>query len=1200
MSGGQAIPLEGINLIEASAGSGKTYSITELFVRLLLEKDLSVENILVVTYTVAATNELKARIRNAISKEIGKHKPKSKERRILRKALLELDEASISTIHSFCQKVLTERAFESGSIFGAGLDPEEKPLLQASVDDYFRQVIIGSEIEKQRIMRCGKKKFDYENAVSFVSRELFNPVTSVLPRESPPVDFAGILKIENEVLRAFEELKRFCNNNPDSMGEKSADIMDFLHNRSVVSICAVIDGLKTGRKKPDESFKEKLDMLKARVGEYKEKSDIFCRGLRLGLIGFIPPRLEAQKKLLNVLSYDDLIQNTWQALFGLKAGDAGAGTASQGSVGLSRPDAARALVETVRERYRAVLIDEFQDTDPLQYGIFKKLFFDDSKGAGVFLIGDPKQSIYAFRGADIFSYNNARNDADCSHSLSFNWRSEAGLISAVNKVFSLKKNPFIYDWIPFTPAHHPGGRKPRQEELQTGQPGSRPLEIIFVDTELVPEDAQYKGKLKNEEAKKIIAQSVGEEISLLLSLSGQGKARIGDSPVKRSDFAILVGENRDADFMKEELSRFGIPSVVYSRRSVFETEECRELASVLKAVANPSGESLLKEALLTSLIGLTYDEVHQMVEDGKKIEQVMDRFYQYHQIWADRSFIEMAAVLVEKEEIRPRILSRRNSERRLTNLTHLIELVQREAHNLRLSMSGTIKWLEEMRDARSSAVEDNLLRLESDENAVKIVTIHRSKGLEFPIVFIPFFFKKASVHDEHYVKFHGPDNRLCIDIGSDEFDENKRTAQKEALAEQMRLLYVAMTRARHKCYYYWGNIYRQESSAPRFLFHFRGDAGSGQFIEDLSAFDDYARMKADMEELAEDPHIGLSYIPRQDGQARQPGQSSPGKEESLSLLVFPPDRLIDNGVRIGSFSGMAFESKRFEPSAESDIGEVETGEEHQPAESVADGGDTIFTFPRGTTPGLLFHEIMEKLDFGKAGEEDLIPLVESSLESYGFEKRWVDPLCRAIGHVINTPLGSGGQELRLSGILSKDRLNEVAFYYPVKKLSAGQMERILSARPGGAPPVPAGRRLHFNPFRGFMSGVIDLVFRFNGRFYLLDWKTNYLGPRAEDYGREKLPAAMAAHLYDLQYHLYVLALDQYLRLKVRGYRYQENFGGVFYLFVRGLGSGMGSEYGVFHDRIPAGALEEMRREILDLSRAQLGQRSGYDSGSEAV
>jgi len=439
---------------------------------------------------VAATNELKTRIRNAITcKSRDPHTPLP-DRYLLKKALLELDEASISTIHGFCKEILTERAFESGSLFQAELDPEESTHLQASVDDFFRHRVVQREIEEQRLMKSGKKEFNYHYAVAFTRRELFNPIVTIMPESVPDQAAEEIKALEAEILALFNELQAL----PVSVRKANPALDDFMAHRSIISLCRSIEDL--AKKKP--ALGSPFDAIFARFVEklshYAAKSESFRKTQSLELINFIPECMNARKKILNILSYDDLIQNLWQAL--------------------RNGPAAESLARAVRLNYRAVLIDEFQDTDPLQFDIFKTLFFpgppptQEKERTVVFLIGDPKQSIYSFRGADIFSYRKAQDYATMPHSLDSNWRSEAGLIQAVNRIFSQRDNPFVYDWIPFTPASHPGAEKPAQDTLLIEGRAHKPFQIIFIDRDKMPPAALYQGRITRKESNRVIARCI--------------------------------------------------------------------------------------------------------------------------------------------------------------------------------------------------------------------------------------------------------------------------------------------------------------------------------------------------------------------------------------------------------------------------------------------------------------------------------------------------------------------------------------------------------------------------------------------------------------------------------------------------------------------------------------------------------------------
>jgi exodeoxyribonuclease V beta subunit len=527
-----------------------------------------------------------------------------------------------------------------------------------------------------------------------------------------------------------------------------------------------------------------------------------------------------------------------------------------------------------------------------------------------------------------------------------------------------------------------------------------------------------------------------------------------------------------------------------------------------------------------------------------------------------------------------------DGERRNTNMLHLAEVLHQATVDRKLGMEGVLKYLAEQRTDDTRWAEEHQLRLESDETAVKLVTIHKSKGLEYPIVFCPFTWGDSRLRNpEDPFMFHNEADRmrLTLDLGSPERDRHRILAEKEQLAENLRLFYVALSRARNRCYLVWGRFNQGETSAPAYLFHHPGQE-AGENLVDATA-ERFLRLK-DEQILLElmrlegksNGTIKLCAMPEGRGEDYLPAAEERPK---LSCRRFSGE--IERQWQVSSFSAL-ISGKPFQAElGDRDPIDVEA---HKRIEDTVpeEEATSIFAFPKGTKAGTFMHDLLEHLDYcqGDAGETE--KLVANKLKAYGFESGWQDILCSMIQKVLAVPLIKGKDDFTLSRIASNKRLNELEFYFPLKPVTSRRLRNLFARHAG--PDLPASfpesiGRLEFTPVRGFMKGFMDMVFQFEDRFYILDWKSNFLGSRLEDYDRKKLTAVMTDQFYILQYTIYSLALHQYLSSRLPDYDYELHFGGVFYIFLRGVDPKKGSEYGIYYDRPPLELIEALRDNLID-------------------
>lgn len=1187
-----AIELSGKNLIEASAGTGKTYAIACLYLRLVIETGLTPDQILVVTYTEAATEELRGRIRARIrealdvfagaetkdpflrglaANENGRGPGCEEARDRLDRALKSFDLASIFTIHGFCLRALQDNAFESGSLYDTELVTDQVGLLQEVVDDFWRRTFFA---EPAPLLGYAlRKRFNTDYFIGFLRGMLGNPQLMVLPS----FDLAKTATIEDECrtllakirkmwLNSHKEIKDLilldkglsrskANYHPDllppifeamdgyTLSDQPYDIPDGFE-----MLCS--SGLLAGKKPTGAPLTHSFfDLCEELLRNVEQRFLI----LRSELLAFAAERLASRKLECNIRFFDDLLTNLYDALNGPRGAE---------------------YALCLRQKYQAALIDEFQDTDPVQFDIFRKIYADPAQP--LFLIGDPKQAIYSFRGADIFAYLQAAAEVDVDRcfTLTSNYRSTPKLLAAFNAVFDNAFKPFLFGEI----AYHSvdAGRKEGGEQLSLTEADDAPLQLWCV-----PPDAE--GKASNVgRANKNIPKAVAAEIARLLQGGREAKALIDGHPVLPEHIAVIVRSHRQARYIQDALNALSVPSVMRSDTSIFTTREAREVCTLLAALAAPGNEWKVRAALVTDILGLTGDGIAVLLDDEPLWEEWLGKFRDYHQSWQEKGFMVMAQALMSQEGVRGRLLRKTDGDRKLTNLLHCLEILHAASQERRLGAEALSVWFGERISGEESS-DEYQIRLETDEKAVKILTIHVSKGLEYPIVFCPFLWGGIR-KDEEVVTFHD-DYRLVKDFGSTEKDQHTVLAQKESLAENLRLLYVALTRAKFRCYLVAGKITdstgrnRPETSPLSYLFHAseltRGAADPvGTLAREVKKLPEEEMIRQlGMVADRQQGSISVSFMPDHEG--TEPYLAL--YDHDVPLLPKPFSARIERDWRVTSFTSLsAHELASSELPDRDETG----GAEKTPV--LLTGPETversIFSFPKGAQAGIFMHEIFEKFDFaGSAGGrgEDL---VKASLKKHGFSEEWKVAVCDMVEQVVTTPFIAPEGPFSLSDLQPGRWLCEMEFFFPLKFVTSEILKNCLRKWGNDYEAVDLlalAHSLRFRQAKGMLRGFMDMVFEHQGRFYLVDWKSNHLGFRVEAYGKEALKSAMDQKLYSLQYLLYTVALNRYLSLRVRDYRYQSHFGGVLYLFLRGMDRARGEEFGVFRDSPSLGLIDEL-------------------------
>ncbi|TYT74712.1 exodeoxyribonuclease V subunit beta [Desulfobotulus mexicanus] len=1148
-------PLEGTLLMEASAGTGKTHTIASLFVRLVIEHGLPVERILVVTFTEAASGELKERIyarlgdtlaaleersfSEAFSGEMAKRHGNSPEaRRRILAAIRNFDRAAIGTIHSFCYRMLRENRFESGLRFDAELLTDAGLLRQNAADDVWRRDVASLDRAKAEILI---EKLTPESLMNLAAR--YGGADQLL---LPEGDFRNIdekiLKLESRIKKIWTEegdaLRTLLSENKFLKRNKENFRLDILNNDLIN-----LEQWISGHGFLPEKVIQKMTMTNIRQETKKDKpspeheffnvceewilSTDLARALFIkNLVQAVRKREGELKEKAGLITFDDLLLNLRDAVLEDKDGG---------------------MCLRIRELFGAALIDEFQDTDPVQYAVFDTVFARG--GLPLLLIGDPKQAIYAFRGADVFAYLDAAKKSRKRYTLDYNWRSDPELIEAVNLIFQKNPNAFVLEGMDF----HPVQAAPKTRETLTDPADVSPFTFWLAHPE--NEKPLASGKLLP-----MALGAVSDEIVRLLSGGRKGDIRIGDKGVEPGDMAVLVRSNREALQTRNFLADRGIPAVIHADGNVLDSDEAKELLPVLTAILHPWNSGKVRRALATRIMGFSMKAIDDLNRDEPAFNRESAFFMECRNLWQEKGIFPMLSHLYEKGGVLVRSAGTGDGERQVTNLLHLAEILHSAEVDEKRGPEVLLRWLERQGNPAFPRRVEAPLRLESDGQRVRVITVHRSKGLEYPIVFCPFIHSATDVlgskiNPEKIMAFHDPEleNRFCVDFGgkADKAREEDLT-RKEAMAEQARLLYVALTRARHRVYAVWGSINIQVKKDVR---------ACNWILHNSLVVPDADQVKQNMEALSKKDVLSCLPLP-EDQHLTLPHMD----ETSETHVCCTAPHLPLDPFRITSFSSLVA-GKYMDNPADRD------GTARLTKKSEDPGGD-IFSFPAGARPGIFMHHLFENIDFTQEVFQ-LEPSVRKSLHLFGYDEVWIPALMEMLERVLSMPFGEEGFRLKEVGL--KDQLRELDFYFPLNTLEPDAISKwVQKITMGACEHLPAQlENLYFSRSAGYLRGLIDLVFRHNGRYYLLDWKSNDLGADYEAYSPENLKREMAVHLYTLQYHLYTLALDRYLSIRLEDYDYERDFGGVAYVFLRGVNPEKAPGCGLFFEKPPEERIREM-------------------------
>ncbi|CAG4919610.1 exodeoxyribonuclease V subunit beta [Paraburkholderia gardini] len=1187
-----ACALDGVNQIEASAGTGKTWNICALYVRLLLEKKLNADQILVVTFTKAATAELHERIRGRLAEldraiETGDDSgdpfiarlfettlaPENgidlaDAAKIVRRALRTFDQAAIHTIHAFCQRALQEAPFAAAMPFAFDMEADDAALRFELAAGFWRQRVeplaaLHPAFASWLVARhAGPASLDEQ-----LARRLKKPLAQLrwsgldLADASDASGASGAHAMQARFDNAHELWRAQREAVAGLLATAQERLSRTTHKPEQVSVAisawteyfaggdpheappkaalkltasALKKATKVKFEPPEHPFFALAEELAAAVVASEAMQRVRWLTLVQTWLDTAPVELSARKRTRRVVSFDDLLSNLYCAL-------------------ASHPW----LADALRARYPAALIDEFQDTDPLQFAIFDRIF---APAGPLFLVGDPKQAIYSFRAADLHTYLAARDAASARYTLAVNQRSTPPIVEACNRIFAANPRGFVLEGLDYHPVRAGERQRPPFVDRHGAGADFRVWMLPQGEAALNKRQAQYQA-----------SEACAAEIVRLLRGAREGFVSIGGVPLAPASIAVLVQTHRQGSLVKRSLAAWGVGSVELAQASVFSTLDAGQIGRVLAAVDTPGDLRRLRAALATDWFGLDaaalwrleqIAEAPQALDDPAHAADAMswvERFSRYRTLWHERGFAVMWRTLMRELRVAQRLVTGVDGERRLTDINHLAELVQARAAT-QPGIAPTLRWLAAQRTQGGG--EEAQLRLESDRNLVQIVTVHKSKGLEYAVVFCPFLNDgklreppSSGLPDAR--EYHDDEGAAVLHYGcdDDEAERAQRSATREQAAERARLVYVALTRAVYRCYLV-GGVYlasRATRESRRSVLNWLV-AGEGYTFDGwLADPPDEGVLQARWQALSGGP---VSVEPLPALTRRVPLERQQG--DSANMRSRTNRRLLRDQWRIASFSGLVAAGARteeaFTPTGEArpdhdEVVDVAAGVSAAPviAQRPVHGPDDILGFPRGAAAGECLHLMFELADFSDPATWPTAierALRERPAPALPELARQMPSMMHALlTDIVATELVPG---MTLAALDPQRRLNELEFLFPAHALDFSALRALLVSH--GYPDVA----LEMGALRGFVKGFIDMIVEHDGRYWIVDWKSNHLGDTPDDYDAASLNVAMADHAYHLQALLYTVALHRYLRTRVRDYAYDTHIGGYLYLFVRGV------------------------------------------------
>ncbi|HET9033323.1 MAG TPA: UvrD-helicase domain-containing protein [Dokdonella sp.] len=1181
----------GRSLIEASAGTGKTWTIAVLYLRLILEREFSPRQIVVTTFTKAAAQELRERLRSklrwaerlAVAGDVGEEPlnvdeawlrarwanavgQRNPDLQRIRLAIAEMDVAPVSTMHVLCGRILADHPFACAVPFARGDLVDGQGMLEEIARDLMRrfqqsnrpdelvdlQQRVAADLKHASLLAILRTSITPGTSIPLIEQESPLPVDE-LPALRTLVADSGAFRKDARLRRAWERLAELIE---DPTLYPDSEVINDLKG------AADRKGLLKGRK--DDADVTAIVELSLRCAPLlAQRRQRMLHEFWHKVVAVAREQIEARLRSRHQQSFDSLLTSVAEVL----EGEAKAG-------------ANRTLADALFASWPVALIDEFQDTDSVQYGILDRIYRDDAGAprGRLVMIGDPKQAIYRFRGGDIHAYQAAAAEADADGRLSLdtNHRSSRAYVDAINEWFACageslsaidEESPIRYH------AVNASDRRDSKPYTIDGLACAKPLLIHYRET--CPDAAA--------ERRNLALETCANQIVDLLE---SGRHKIGKNLLKPSDIAVLLPTAASIRSLRDLLRQRGVPCVATDRSSVYATDIARELQIILHALIHHTELGAARAAAATRLWGASFSELQRLSEDVAAWKQISDIFRRWHGDWHERGIQAVIDALIE--HMAGRYLDTLGGERAITDLRHLGELLQEQSQQTPGS-EELLAWFADQRKELSADNEDAAdaaqLRIESDSERVALMTLHASKGLEFPIVFLPLMW----AHGER----RSPAPWIVNSEGRRQvsFAESAKDIENADLQdERFRVLYVAMTRAIHACHVLALPADRpaQKNQGPA--------AGTTRSALDVLI----ARMQpapGSAEFAGQAAHVDWIAAPgwRNESDDNAFYQSAEERVSRSAARIIPPRTAGPIEAR-HSFTTLTRHHSTRALDPEASAGDEASVEGIEPAESVALSvaaptqtvGDDEAGHPlllalepvKGADFGNAIHAMFEHREIGVpfSAQHELLAaeLANAGVRRKGVERSvLVEALGKRLQSALEASLGAqGAPTLCLADLGVHDLLAEMEFFFPLQGASMSELRRVC-AEHGEPDLVPSSSRT----LSGLMNGKIDLIFHHAGRYCVLDYKGNFLGTRITDYQGERLLQQMDASNYRFQALLYCVALDRYLAQRIgHSYDRASQLGECFYLFVRAVG--LGKDAGIWRHRFPDALLAAVG-EVLD-------------------
>jgi len=1172
-------------LIEASAGTGKTYTIENLVVRFLKQRaDLDLENILLVTFTEKATSEMKVRIYEKLGKELLSDENGEEIKEKIRRTLDAFDFASIYTIHGFCNTVLKEFALENSVLFQNEVI-NDRPLFMTIVKQQMRKnwrlSFQDNLSDLIKLSGLSDTKEEFISLIVDIARNVYSPECG--DRILPAIDNLSFSQIKEKIRLLQLEIKELVQE--PVLFSKGFNKLNIHSSTKKKLLNSIILPLEEYLKKVDE---KNTDLIK--LQELVDKIKNEKSSGKKGIISLVPEKWLKKGKNIEVCPNIEAVVEKFENMSNLLAIltyllSASAIKQLQKDVALAKQkngwisyndmllhvesvlysDKSFLLLKKLRQKYKIAFVDEFQDTDPVQWKIFRKIFIDnpeDEYKNVLYLIGDPKQAIYSFRGADIFAYLKAKHEMEnlCRkgraglYSLATNWRSQPALVNAYNYLFCRKK------W--FLPDETAGDYEIGYQKVRSAKEKDivnlckdSSMRMAFNIVDLTKNNSANLAKIN------LVKFIVKEIIHLVLKSSIRIMEKNGTSRfLDYGDICILIRGKSDMFELEPELVKNKIPYTFYKKKGLFASDEALYLGIVFQAIMDPASSMNVKKALLTPFFQLDFADLY-MYENMPYNHIIRLLLFSWNDYARSRKWSLLFKSLVQDSGLFFREAMSQDFDRKQTNYSQIFEYLEKVAYKKNFDFRQVAAFLESCRKQAIQIDDADIHQIETDDRKVQVMTMHVSKGLQFPVVFIAGGLTQPP--DRKYHLYHVYDKSKLPANFHKVIDLSRKTGkdehEKEKNDENKRLFYVAFTRAMFKLY-----------------IPFFSDLSKHNWIGPVSGFISSAINEAFPKEnsgkkvlwLDSDIHNNLSEI--------NVTEKKVCDVKDIKGYMLPHDHDYRyRSISIESFSSLCrrksdggkhyFRTDRqsyyFADEKSKDVDESDYIAEKED-EKIINFADEI---PGGTEIGLMFHDIFEKIAFHKVMEKPdrLLEIPETrdtiinNIEKYRIDKKWTDHICKVISNTLTAPVPAGDTTFFLGGLKAEERIHEKEFYYVANWPELEQM-------------VDSDCKIR-NTGDGYVRGFIDLIFRFKEKYYIADWKSNRVDT---GYGLKSLCECMDHADYHLQYQLYSDAMLRWLKHSLKDkFDPEHHFGGVFYFFIRGMGQG--SYKGIYHV-LPEQILKQVR------------------------